>query len=132
MFATGAGMTCLMRAALGDINAAGGVHLIVRLLDESAAIAREAGYPLPDTLRQRYLDILTEPGSTLVASALRDVERGARTEADHILGDLLKRRAAVSSEDFSLLNLGFIHLKAYEARLIREGRDQAQSAPSDK
>lgn len=121
LIATGAGITCLMRAALGDINAAGGVHLIVRLLDECAAIAEQAGHPLRDTIRQRYMEVLTEPGSTLVASALRDVERGARTEADHILGDLLERRAPVSNEDFSLLALGFMHLKAYEERHIREG-----------
>jgi 2-dehydropantoate 2-reductase len=121
LIATGAGMTCLMRTPLGDINAAGGVHLIVRLLDECAAIAEQAGHPLRDTIRQRYMEVLTEPGSPLVASVLRDIERGAHTEADHILGDLIEHRGPVCGDDFSLLSLGFIHLKAYEARRIREG-----------
>lgn len=132
LIATGAGITCLMRAALGDINAAGGVHLIVHLLDECAAIADEAGHPLSHATRQTYMDVLTEPGSTLVASALRDVERGARTEADHILGDLLERRASAPREGISLLALGFMHLKTYDARVRREGGYKTESTPAGK
>jgi 2-dehydropantoate 2-reductase len=51
---------------------------------------------------------------------LRDVERGAPTEAAHILGDLLRRRGPTSGPDRSLLRLAFAHLSAYEARRVRE------------
>ena len=37
--ATGAGATCLMRASIGDIVAAGAEHVVTALLDESTAIA---------------------------------------------------------------------------------------------
>lgn len=120
LIATGAGLTCLMRSALGDINAAGGVHLIVCLLNECASVAEHAGHPLRAAIRQRYMEVLTEPGSSLIASVLRDVERGAPTEAEHILGDLLERRGAVEGDDFSLLALAYVHLKAYQARQVRE------------
>src|SRR5271155_5946220 len=45
--ATGAGITCLMRAAIGDIVAAGAADLVTRLLEECAAIAVPGGYPPP-------------------------------------------------------------------------------------
>jgi 2-dehydropantoate 2-reductase len=51
---------------------------------------------------------------------LRDMERHARIEADHIIGDLLRRGSQVLNADRSLLRLAFRHLKAYEARRDRE------------
>ncbi|MEG7359580.1 ketopantoate reductase family protein [Pseudomonas citronellolis] len=120
LIATGAGITCLMRAALGDILAAGGKHLVVALLDECAEIAARAGYPLRDAIHHRYLEVLTEPSSPLMASVLRDVERGVETEAEHILGDLLERRGPPQEDDRSILAVALVHLRAYEARRIRE------------
>jgi 2-dehydropantoate 2-reductase len=58
-------------------------------------------------------------GSTFAASMLRDVERGAPTEADHILGDLI-RRGGDGPKDFALLRIAYAHLRAYEARRKRE------------
>ena len=43
--ATAAGVTCLMRAAIGDIVAAGASDLATALLDECAAIAAHNGFP---------------------------------------------------------------------------------------
>ena len=40
-----AGITCLMRAAIGDIVAAGAADLSTGLLDECAAIAASEGFP---------------------------------------------------------------------------------------
>jgi 2-dehydropantoate 2-reductase len=60
--------------------------------------------------------MLTAPNSPLTASMLRDIERGAPIEADHILGDLLRRAA---STDGSLLRIAYAHAKAYEARRAR-------------
>jgi 2-dehydropantoate 2-reductase len=50
---------------------------------------------------------------------LRDVERGAATEADHIVGDLLARGGARES-DYPLLQIAYAHLRTYEARRQRE------------
>lgn len=112
-----AGITCLMRSAIGDIMVAGGEPLIRSLLDECGAVAAKAGYPLRPAVRERFLALLTEPGSMLTASMLRDVERNSVTEADHLLGDMLARRGAGSSP--SVLELAYTHLKAYEARRVR-------------
>ncbi len=120
LIATGAGITCLMRAALGDILAAGGRHLIVTLFNECAEVAAMAGHPLRDAIHHRYLEVLTEQGSTLMASVLRDVERGGATEAEHILGDLLERWDLPAGDDFSILTISLVHLRAYEIRRVRE------------
>jgi 2-dehydropantoate 2-reductase len=50
---------------------------------------------------------------------LRDIERGAQTEGEQILGDLLRRQPRAGNER-SLLRLAYTHLKAYEARQSRE------------
>ena len=118
--ATLAGITCLMRGTIGDIAAAGGAHLAVDLLEECRSIAASAGFaPRAEFLEQTRSSI-TAPRSLLTASMLRDMERHARIEADHILGDLLHRGSQVLNADRSLLQLAFRHLKAYESRRDRE------------
>jgi hypothetical protein len=42
------------------------------------------------------------------------------TEAEHILADLLERRGSAPAEDFSQLAIALVHLRAYEARRLRE------------
>ncbi len=117
--APAAAITCLMRAAAGDIAAAGGADLAVALVDECAAIAAENGFAPSEAAMARGKTMLTAPGSEFVASMLRDVERGAPTEADHIVGDFLSRRRA-APDPKSLLRIAYAHLKAYEARRARE------------
>jgi len=119
--AAGAGITCLMRAPVGDIVAAGGADLAVALLDECGAVAEAAGCaPRPDSVK-RNRALLTAAGSDLTASMLRDVDRSAPTEVDHIIGDMLRRRGDAPGADHSLLRIAYTHLKAYEARRLREG-----------
>jgi len=50
---------------------------------------------------------------------LRDMERGAPIEADHIIGDLLQRGERRGGA-FPLLRIAYAHLKAYETRRARE------------
>jgi 2-dehydropantoate 2-reductase len=127
--ATLAGITCLMRSAIGDIAAAGAAHLALELLEECRSIAAREGFtPRPEFL-ERTRSAVTEPGSRLTASMLRDMELGARIEADHILGDLLRRGSQVLNADRSLLQLAYRHLKAYEARRDRE-KAAAENASS--
>jgi 2-dehydropantoate 2-reductase len=108
-----AGITCLMRAPIGDIVAAGAADLATSLLDECAAIAASEGFPPGVGFLERTRQAFEAPGSLLAASMLRDIERGAPVEADHILGDLLRRSRTPATH--SLLRIAHAHVKAYEA-----------------
>ncbi len=114
-----AGLTCLMRAPIGDIVAAGAADLALTLLDECAAIAASSGHAVRPEALNRARDAMTTAGSSLAASMLRDVERSAPTEADHILGDLLRRRRNMPGAGQSLLRIAYAQLLVYEARRSR-------------
>src|SRR5262249_11221657 len=112
--ATLAASTCLMRAAIGDIlKAPGGEAAIRAIFAECANIAGANGHGPRPAFRDRMLATLLQPGSTLTASMLRDVERGGATEADHILGDLLERNPAREprTQQPTLLQIAYAHLK---------------------
>ncbi|MEL7448258.1 MAG: 2-dehydropantoate 2-reductase [Pseudomonadota bacterium] len=112
MLASLAAGTCLMRAAIGVIVASpGGGDFLTGLFEECCAIATANGFAPREKFRQFAKDLLTETGSTLTASMLRDLEAGYRTEADHIIGDLLSRRGNVEAR---LLAVAYTHLKAHE------------------
>jgi 2-dehydropantoate 2-reductase len=117
--ATGAGITCLMRASFGDIVAAGAADLTLKMYDECCAIAKTNGFLPSEAASTRSRGMFTASGSTISASMLRDIERGAPIEADHVVGDLI-RRGKGGPNDFPLLRIAFAHLKAYEARRARE------------
>ncbi len=125
MLAALAGMTCLMRSATGDIMAAlGGAALTLRMLDECVSAARHAGQPPRPQALEAITKMLTQPGSTFTASMLRDLESGGRTEAAHIIGDMLARARAGGSEAL-LLQTAWVHLQARDARLQRESAASA-------
>jgi 2-dehydropantoate 2-reductase len=126
LIATMAGSNCLMRAAVGDIVAAGAENLSLALLDECAGIATAHNFAPSAAAMARNRGMLTMPGSTFAASMLRDVERGAPTEADHILGDLIRRGGGGGGgpNDFPLLRIAYAHLRAYDARRKRENAGQ--------
>ena len=120
MLAALAGMTCLMRSATGDImSTEGGAALILRMLDECVSAARHAGQPPRAQMLDATTKMLTQPGSTFTASMLRDLESGSRTEAAHIIGDMLARARASGSEAL-MLRTAWVHLQARDARLKRE------------
>ena len=120
MLAALAGLTCLMRSATGDIMAAeGGAALTLRMLNECVSAARHAGQPPRAQALEAITKMLTQPGSTFTASMLRDLESGSRTEAAHIIGDMLARARAGGS-DALLLQTAWVHLQARDARLKRE------------
>ena len=76
--AASAGITCLMRATIGDIVAAGAADLAAMLFAECAAIAAKEGFATRSAFAERTRTMLTAPNSPLTASMLRDIERGAR------------------------------------------------------
>jgi 2-dehydropantoate 2-reductase len=118
--AAAASTTSMMRATVGDIVAAAAQDIPVQLLQECSAIAAANGFPPRDAAINAGLSILTAPGSAFTASMLRDIEQGRRIEADHIVGDLLRR--ASKAPPAPLLSTAFAHLRAYEARRTRQGR----------
>lgn len=112
--ATLAGITCLMRATVGDIVAArGGETAVLALLEECHAAASAAGHAPGEKALRRARAVLTEAGSNLAASMLRDLQQGHPIEADHVIGDMLAR-AVEPRHDTSLLALVYAQLKAYE------------------
>jgi 2-dehydropantoate 2-reductase len=119
--AAAAGITCLMRASIGDLLAAGAADLALELIRECASIAAAQGFPLREPALERARAALTAAGSPLKASMLRDIEGGKPVEGDQILGDLLRR--AAKPDDHSLLRIATLHVKAYE--LARKGRETA-------
>ena len=109
-----AGITCLMRDSVGAIVAApGGRDAVVALFGECLAVASRAGHPLSDATQKRARGVLTETGSTLTASMLRDLRQGHPIEADHVIGDMLARADHTHEANY-LLSLVYAHLKVYE------------------
>ena len=121
--ATLAGITCLMRATVGDIVAADGAELANALLAECAAIAAGKGFAPSEKTLQRNRVMLAAPESGLAASMLRDIERGGPTEVEHILGDLM-RCGSVHEDARSLLHVAYVHVSAYEKRRARMAAPQ--------
>jgi 2-dehydropantoate 2-reductase len=119
--ATAAGITCLMRASVGEYVAAGGADLALKLFDECASISATHGFPLRGPALERGRAALTAAGSPIKASMLRDIEAGNRVEGDQILGDLLRR--AAKPDAFSLLRVATVHVKSYEQG--RKGKEGA-------
>lgn len=65
----------------------------------------------------RSKGMFTASRSMLTASMLRDVERGAATEVEQVLGDLLQRGGDPSL--YPRLRIAYAHLRTYEVRRIR-------------
>ena len=115
--ATLAGTTCLMRASIGDIIAAGGLEFIKEMAEECRRIAEENGFVPRAENWEWSMGHLTDPHSSMTASMLDDVESDGRTEADHILGDLLRRQSP--SHPASLLKLAYMGVTASDRRKRR-------------
>ena len=115
--AAAAGITCLMRSAVGDYVAAGASDLAAGLVEECAGIAAAQGFQPREAALERARAALTAAGSPLKASMLRDIEGGKPVEGDQILGDLLRR--AAKPDDRSLLRIATLHVRAYEAQRTR-------------
>ncbi|GMV28853.1 MAG: 2-dehydropantoate 2-reductase [Rhodanobacteraceae bacterium] len=112
--ATLAAMTCLMRGTIGDLVATpDGAALAQRCYAEACAIAAAEGHAVAATAQSEATATLTAVSSPLQASMLRDLRRGATTECEHIVGDLIGR-GAVHGIDMPLLRAAAAHLRVYE------------------
>lgn len=117
-----AGITCLMRGSIGEIAAApGGTAAALALLEECRSVAERYAHPPNERVLEHARSVLTEAGSPLAASMLRDLQHGHPIEADHVIGDMLAR-AQQHALPAPLLALVYAHMKVYEAgRLARQG-----------
>lgn len=113
-----AASTCLMRACIGDIVTAGGAEITTGLLAEAQAVAEAAGHGARLEVLETARGQLTAGDSPLTASMLRDLERGGRVEADHVLGDLIWRGEEAGVQ-MPLFRLAYLSLKSYEAKISR-------------
>lgn len=121
--ATAAGITGSMRASIGDVIASNGEALVLDLLAECARVAEGAGHALRNEVRQRFQSMLTSKGSKMTASMLRDIERGAPVEVEHVIGDMIGRRSGAdepANGRLSALDFVYLNLKSYETRRLRE------------
>jgi 2-dehydropantoate 2-reductase len=108
--------TCLMRASVGRIVAGdGGAGFMAALHRECLAVAAAEGEPVPEAAADKARATLTQPGSPLTASMLRDLQAAQPIEGEHIVGDML-RRARGAGLDAPLLATAWVHLQAYESR----------------
>jgi 2-dehydropantoate 2-reductase len=113
-----AAMSTLFRNTVGNIVMAPEGEAIIReCFDECIAVARASGFtPRPDYI-QRMTAFLIEKGAPRKGSMARDIERGGKVEADHIVGDMLARARALGISA-SHLRVSYNALKAYEAALV--------------
>ncbi|MGE0151881.1 MAG: 2-dehydropantoate 2-reductase [Reyranellaceae bacterium] len=109
-----AAMSTLFRNTLGNIVQAPEGEAIAReCFDECLAVARASGFaPRPDYVA-RMVPLLVEKGAPRKGSMARDIERGNRVEADHIVGDMLARARALGVKA-PILRVSYNALKAYE------------------
>ena len=114
IFIAAAGVvTCLFRAPVGAIMAAGGEPQIIRIVDELEAIAAAAGHPVSAKARTMTLSMLAAEGSSFTSSLYRDVTAGLPSETEHILGHLAST-ADSHNVDTPLLDLTLVQLRAGE------------------
>jgi len=110
----GAGITCLMRACIGDILAApGGREAMFGIFDECCAVATASGFKPRPAFIEFDTALITTVGSPVKWSMLRDIERGSTTEGEHILGDMVARARALDIAT-PILDLARTHVAAYE------------------
>jgi 2-dehydropantoate 2-reductase len=98
------------------------------LVEECHRIAALEGFEPRASILEKIRAQLTETTSPLTASMYRDMERNALIEADHIIGDLLRRGLVHQrgDRDFPLLPLVYANLKAYENKRARTMTPQVQ------
>lgn len=135
--------TCLLDGSIGEILATGeaGRAYLQGVFHECNAVAAAesgiVGTSLSEddeaTLRQLqrrqvYERVLGDPSSIVRASMARDMANGSPTEADHILGDMI-RRADRHGIKMPLLSIAYARLQVYENQRIRKLTTQNDTIP---
>jgi 2-dehydropantoate 2-reductase len=114
--ATVAGMTCLMRANIGEIvRTPEGSALFTSFLESNAAIAAHFGHRPDEAFLRTYRELFRSRSAPYEASMLRDLEKGGPIEGEHILGFMLNKCREAGLPD-TLHLAAYTHVKAYEER----------------
>ena len=111
------GVTCLMRGAIGEVEAAaGGAEFARQFLDEVVAVVRAAGVPPSEGFVASVRERITAKGSPLTSSMYRDLRDGRRVEYEQIIGDLcrLGHKAQINTPR---LAAAYAHLDVYARRI---------------
>lgn len=110
-----ASMSTLFRNSTGNIlQAPDGAAILRECFDECRAVMEGSGYTPRAPYVERVLALLLEPGSPRQGSMARDIARGNKVEADHVVGDMMNRAKALGIAT-PLLRVAYTGLKAYEA-----------------
>jgi 2-dehydropantoate 2-reductase len=83
------------------------------ILGEAAAVSAAAGYPVPANELEATAASVTDRASRLNSSMFRDMNAGAPTEVEQILGDLVSRGRGLGVAT-PTLDLATLHLRVYE------------------
>lgn len=114
-----AGATCLFRGSIGEImKSESGREYILGVFQECIDIATVCGHAPNENTLLEYVELLTEVGSAYTSSMLRDIQAGMETEADHILGEML-RCGIEKKSSTTLLGYAYSHLQVYESQRIK-------------
>lgn len=110
-------INCLMRGAIGEIEACpGGAAFALQLLGEVVAIVAAVGVAPSDGFLAGARAVLTEKGSPLASSMYRDLQGSKPIEAEAIVGDML-RRGAKAGINAPLLSAAYVCLSVYRSRI---------------
>ena len=111
------GITCLMRGAVGEIEAVpGGTEFSLRFLEEVTTVVTASGHAPSEAFLTATRGAITQKGSPLTSSMYRDLLKGSPVEAEQILGDLLFRARTLGVVT-PLLAAAFSHLSVYQSRI---------------
>lgn len=109
-----AAVTTLFRSTTDHILAApDGRNILLEGLEECRSTAEAAGFPPRPAFMERIGALFTDGSMPRKASMARDIDRGNRVEADHVVGDMLARARAAGLAA-PVLRISYAALKAYE------------------
>lgn len=116
-----AALTSMMRADMGTIlQTRHGSALAAMMLDICRRTAEASGHSLDGHRLQAMAAPMFLTDSPLRASMARDIENGAATEAEHLIGHMAAL-AECHGVDSTLLRAALTHLQAYEIQRNRHG-----------
>ena len=111
LIGTTAASTVLFQKSLGEINSKKyGKSVIIEILEQCRNIVFSTGYDIGIEAMNYNLKLITEKGSRLKASMLRDFEAGKQTECEHILGYLIEL-AKKNNVECDLIKAAYIRVQ---------------------
>ena len=114
-YAAVATLATLTRARAGEIAAApSGAAFVATAFAECARVIAAEGYPAPPQMEEFVRGLYARLGSDYRPSIAVDLEAGRPTEAEHTIGDLV-RRADRRGIDVPILRAALCNLQIYEA-----------------